>query len=122
MALIDVTELLTDPDFVDPIKVIQRVPIVNSFGENSVSETTISGVGSVQPASGRDLMRLPEEFRIANLSTFWFKGVIVSSAPGQYASILVFKNQRYQVKHIFDWNNFGQGWTEGACVAEAPAP
>lgn len=121
MANVDVTNLLSDPDFVDKIEVITRTPKVNSQGENKLSEDCLATIGSVQPATGRALQRLPEALRLENMSSFWFKGRIVASDPGLYPSILVFKGRRYQVKNVFDWSNFGQGYTEGLCVAEAPS-
>ena len=41
MSKIDVTELLTDPDFVDTIVLINRTPTVNTKGENVLSENEI---------------------------------------------------------------------------------
>lgn len=121
MAQVDVTELLTDPDFVDAIQLVTRIPSINSLGENILKESCVNSFGSVQPASGRVIQRLPEALRVANLSTFWFKGPIIASEPGKYSSILIFKGRRYQVQLVFDWTNFGQGWSEGTCVAEAIA-
>lgn len=121
MAQIDVSELLLDPDFVDAMTVVTRTPIVNSKGENSTKDCPVISVGSVQPASGKTLFKLPEEFRVANVSSFWFKGEIIATAPGKYSSIVIFKGQRYQVQTVFDWTNWGAGWTEGTCVAEVPA-
>jgi hypothetical protein len=121
MAQIDVTEVLVDLDFVDPIQLIIRVPVVNYLGENVIEEAVRNSFGSVQPASGKSLSRIPEALRVANMSSFWFKGEIIATAPEKYSSILVFKGQRYQVKNVFDWTNWGQGWCEGLCVAELPA-
>lgn len=121
MALVDVTELLSDPDFIDPMQVITRVPSIDSLGQQSLAETVLSTVGSIQPASGNELSRIPEALRVANMSSFWFKGEIIATAPGKYPSILVFKGMRFEVKNVFDWTNWGQGWTEGLCVGEKPA-
>lgn len=118
MGLVDVSELLVDPDFVDPMAIIFRVPTVNSFGENSTVETTLDTIGSIQPASGKALNRLPEALRIENMMSFWYKGDITVSGPGKYPSVLVFKGNRYQVKNVFDWSNWGAGWSEGLCVQE----
>jgi hypothetical protein len=122
MGQIDVTDLLVDPTFVDPIQVISRVPTVDSFGQNSLMESTLNTYGSVQPATGRSIARIPEALRVANMSNFWYKGEIVASAAGEYATILVFNGQRYQVKNVFDYSNWGQGFCEGLCVGEVPAP
>lgn len=121
MAQIDTSELLTDPDFVDAMLLVDRKPSINLLGENILSECLVNSVGSVQPASGRVIQRLPEALRVANVSSFWFKGAIVASAPGKYSSILLFKGNRYQVQLVFDWTNWGAGWTEGTCVAEVPS-
>lgn len=121
MAQTDVTELLSDPDFVDDISVVTRTPYVDSLGQNHINESTINSVGCVQPASFKTVQKLPEAMRVANVSSFWFKGIIVATAPDLYSSILVFKGQRYQVQTVADWSNFGAGYTEGTCVAEIPA-
>lgn len=121
MALIDVSELLTDPDFVDPISIIHRTQVVNSMGENTLTEAAVCTVGSVQPASGKTLMRLPEALRVANISSFWVKGKIVADGSTKYPDLLTFRGKRYQVQTVFDWSNYGQGYCEGTCVAENPA-
>lgn len=122
MAQVDVTELLVDPDFIDDLTLINRVPQMNSRGELILTETSTPTVGSVQPASGKALNRIPEALREVNMSSFWVKAEIVASSPGKYAAILVFRGRRYQVKNVFDWMNFGEGWCEGLCVGEVPAP
>lgn len=121
MAQIGVSELMSDPDFVDAIQLVTRVPRINSLGENTLQECAVTSVGSVQPASGKVVQRLPEALRVADISSFWFKGVIIASAPGKYSSILVFRGRRYQVQTVSDWSNWGPGYTEGTCVAEVPA-
>lgn len=121
MAQVDVDILLGDPDFVDTMVQIKRTPIVNLYGENSVSEISIKTVGSIQPASGRALQRIPEALRLEDVKSFWIKGTITATAPGKYSDILVFKGYRYQVRSIQDWTNFGEGYSEGLCVAEIPS-
>lgn len=121
MGRIDVSELLHDPDFIDQISLVTRVPSINNLGENILNESTIVSVGSVQPASGRAVQRLPEALRVANVTSFWFQGTIAVNEPGKYTDVLVFKGRRYQVQMVFDWTNWGAGWCEGTCVAELPS-
>lgn len=121
MSRIDVSELMSDPEFIDKVQLVSRVAQTNSFGENLVSEATINTVGCVQPASGKVLARLPEALRLTNVSSFWLKAQIIASEPGKYSSILVFKGKRYQVQTVMDWSSWGAGWTEGTCVAEMPS-
>lgn len=121
MAQLDVSDIMQDPLFVDAITLIERVPRVNGLGENVLTECSTQSFGSVQPASGRTVQRLPDALRVANVSSFWFKGQITASADGKYSSILVFAGRRYQVQMVFDWLNYGAGYCEGVCIAEKPA-
>lgn len=122
MAQIGVTELLHDPDFVDGIQLVSRCARVDHLGQNVVSEQATTTYGSVQPATGKVIQRLPEALRVADVSSFWLKGTIEATGPGSlYPSILVFRGRRYQVQTVADWTNWGPGYTEGTCVAEKPA-
>lgn len=118
---IDVTELMVDPDFVGPMSIVHRTPTTNTYGENSLSEVTVNTFGSVQPASGKTIQRLPEALRVANVSSFWVKGEIVADGSVTYPDILVFGTKRYQVQYVFDYTNWGAGWCEGTAVAEKPS-
>lgn len=121
MGQIDITDLLVDPDFVSPLTLIHRKSCVNNHGDNELQEIGIGTVGSVQPASGKTLQRLPEAFRVANVMSFWVKGKIVSDGSCAYPDIISYKGSRYAVQVIFDWMNWGAGWCEGTCVREKPA-
>lgn len=123
MAELGVSELMTDPDFVDEMTLVTARALVNSLGENMVKENMVISCGSVQPASGRTINRIPQALRVANVSSFWFKGVIEVGQEGAclYPSLLIFRGQRYRVQVVFDWSNWGEGYCEGTCVAENPA-
>jgi galactose-6-phosphate isomerase len=120
MGQIDVTELLQDPEFVDPVVLIHRSPVINAYGENVLSENGVQTVGSVQPISGKTLQRLPEALRVASVMSFWVKGKIVSDGRCQYPDLISYRGQRYAVQAIFDWTNWGAGYSEGTCVRELP--
>lgn len=122
MALIDVSDLLLDPDFIDPVSVIRRTVTVNSMGENVVSEpTTISTYASVQPASFKQISRLPEALRSADVRSFYIKLPIVQDGSSLYPDIIVFQGKRFQIQTAAPWLNYGAGWNEGVCVAEPPS-
>ena len=121
MGQIDVTDILADPDFTDPVTIIHRLSSVDQFGANQLSERSESTLGVVQPASGKTLARLPEAYRVGSVMSFWVQGKIVSDGSCQYPDILVHKCQRYQVQTIMDWTNWGSGWCEGTAVREKPS-
>lgn len=121
MAEIDITELFTDPDFVDEMTVVNRFAQVSTLGENFMKETVLDTVGSIQPADAKTVSKLPEALQVENLYSFWFKGQLVTSGLCRYPSVITFKGLRYQIQTVADWTNWGQGWVEGTCVAEVPA-
>ena len=121
MAQIDVTELLSDPDFVDAMQVITRYPSVSTLGEVSFGMSVVNSVGCVQPADYKTVQKLPDSLQVEDVSSFWFKGAIIASAPGKYSSVIVFRGQRYQVQTVADYSNWGEGYSEGTCVVEVPA-
>ena len=118
MAFVDVTEVLSDPDFVDPISIIHRTATLNSLGENIVETvTTVNTIGSVQPASGATLLRLPDALRVPNVNSFWVKGEIISDSTSTYPDILVYKGYEYEVQLVLDWTNWAPpGYSMGTCI------
>lgn len=121
MSQIDVSEVLTDPDFVSRVTLIQRSASVNGYGKNEIKETGIATFGCVQPASGKTLQRLPEALRVVDVQSFWVKGKIIADGACKYPDIIVSKGVRYTIQVVFDWSQWGQGWCEGTCVREKPA-
>lgn len=121
MALIDVSELLLDPDFISSLTLIHRTATVDDFGQTVLTEKTFDTVGSVQPASNREMQRLPEALRTSDIRVFYIKSEIQSDGDDQYPDIILFQGFRYQVKSIESWLNYGQGWNMGTCVREKPA-
>lgn len=121
MANINVSELLLDTDFINSLVLIHRTSTVNTYGENVISETEQSTVGSVQPISGKDLERVPESLRMHDVRSFWIKAEIVSGEyGGAYPDIIVFNGKRFEIKQVESWANWGAGWYKGFCVVEQP--
>jgi len=120
MGTVNVADVLSDPDFVQPLILVKRTPVVDNYGQNQLQEVGCPIVGSVQPASGKVLQRIPEAFRVANVMSFWVKQKLINDYRGKYPDIIVKSGIRFAVQIIFDWSDWGEGWTEGTCVAEKP--
>ena len=121
MSKLDVSELLLDPDFVDNIVQIKRTTQVTGKGQNITTETRVNTIGCVTPASGKTILRMPEDFRVADVYEFFLRGTITASAPGKYSDVLVFKGFRYNVQLVFDYSNWGAGYCQGTCIKQVPA-
>lgn len=121
MALLDVSDLLLDPDFINAVQVIRRTTTVDDFGKNVLMESTIETWASVQPASTKAIQRLPEALRSADIRSFYLKLEIVQDSDSAYPDIMVFNGKRFQIISAAPWLNYGAGWNEGICVAEKPS-
>ena len=120
MALIDVSELLTDPDFTNTVTLIRRASTVNTYGENIMTETQSTITAVVQGANTESLERVPEGARLSDLIDVYYKGQLTAESPSGYADIIVWGGKRYQVFEVVeDFMNFGAGFTKAVCKLEA---
>ena len=120
MALIDVSELLTDPDFTNTVTLIRRASTVNTYGENVMTETQSTITAVVQGDNTETLDKLPEGARLSDVITVYYRGTLTAERPGGYADIIVWQGKRFQVKEVAeDFLNYGAGVTKALCVLEA---
>lgn len=120
MALIDVSELLTDPDFTSTVTLIRRASTVNTYGENVMTETQSTITAVVQGANAESLERVPEGARLSDLIDVYYKGQLTAESPSGYADIIVWQGKRYQVFEVVeDFMNYGAGFTKAVCKLEA---
>lgn len=118
MALIDVTELLTDPDFTDHITILSRTSSVNTHGENQLTETSRAAVAVVEAGSGETLKRLPAGAVLTDYITVYTREHLVADSPGGYADVILWDGKRYLVQVVTSWTNWGPGWTQADCLIE----
>ena len=113
MALIDVTDIVLDPDFQDAITIIRRTDTVNEYGENVITEASESVRAVIQPASPDDLQRLPDSVRRRDAVTVYYAGILTADA---YPDVVVWGGDRYQVSNTEPFRNWGRGYTKAVCT------
>lgn len=120
MALLDVSDILLDPDLTDLVTLIRRQSVVNGHGENELTETVIPNVRmSVQGADKEALERVPDAARLTDIITVYYRGELIAESPGGYCDVIVWKGRRYQVKVIpNNFSNYGAGYTVADCLLE----
>lgn len=119
MALIDVSFLLTDPDFTNQVTLIRRSIAINTYGEGQLTETQSTITAVVQGDNTEMLEFVPEGARLTDMITVWCRGQLTAEQPGGYADIIVWGGKRYQVKEVSeDFMNFGAGFTKAICMLE----
>lgn len=120
MALIDVSDLLRDPDFTNIVTLIRRMVSINQYGENEIIETPCYITAVVQGDNTETLEKLPEGARLSDAITVYYRGTLTAETPGGYADIIVWQGRRYQVREVTeDFQNYGAGFTKAICVLEA---
>lgn len=119
MALIDVSELLNDPDFIDELSIIRRDVSVNDYGEGVITKSLLSGIyGSIQGATKDDIARLPEGVQLSRMKVVYTKTELKVGGPdGEYSDLIVINNKEYTIENVTPWGNFGSGWYMCDCVA-----
>lgn len=118
--MIDVSELMDDPDFVspEPVQVERRAVVVNDFGETQFTPTTIDIVAIVQDGAGDMLDRLPEAAKLVESIRVWSRFTFEAESPGGYADVVLYNGKRYQVMPRNFWANWGQGYTRVLATLE----
>jgi hypothetical protein len=116
--MIDVSDLLLDPDFTQPIKVFTRTASVNQYGENSLIENSQYVTASVQAGNGETLSRLPQGARLQDWITIYSKFYFTAASTGRYADIVLWEGKRYNVQLLTDYSNWGDGYTMADCLLE----
>lgn len=116
MALIDVSDIVADPDFQDAVTLIRRVSSVNAYGENEITESSSSVSMVIQPASPDDLQRLPDSVRRRDAVTVWYRGELSVDANGVYPDVIVWVGKRYQVRDTEPFGNWGVGYVKAVCT------
>ena len=115
MPLVDVTELLSDPDFVEDFTVIRSTRTMDQHGRVVDLPGQYSTYGSIQPTSGSTLMILPEAERVGAFITVVTMFPLIALSDTTAPDRIIWHNKTYQVKLLNDWTDYGQGFVSAVC-------
>lgn len=112
MALLDVSEILTDPDFVESFTVVRRTENVNNYGMAILTLEGFAAKGVITAAGPNDLKRLPEaqlqDRTLSVVSRFQFFGASVGYQP----DLIQWRSGLYIVAVLDLYPHFGRGFTQ----------
>lgn len=123
MPLVDVTDILVDPDIAgQSFTVIRRQEIVNDFGESTVVKAQIPAVGSVQPEGENDLLREDAFDAMAKtiivVTSFRLRGVAKGPNKSRFKpDIVLWEGNYFEVVELKGWGDFGFGFVEATCTS-----
>ena len=104
--MIDVSQLITDPDFCEPFVIRRRVGKWEAGRFVATPEDTAVN-GSVEPTSGDDLEQVPEGDRVSGMMTFYVKQPIYLSQDKQQSDEILCRGKTYKAVQIQDWSRHG---------------
>ncbi|HET6804880.1 MAG TPA: hypothetical protein VFH59_05485 [Frateuria sp.] len=111
MPLLDVSEVLLDPDFADSLVCTRQSQTVGNDGMAVNTTTDTDFVGVVTAASGNNLVRTPEgaytKGDICIITTYRLR----ASATGDgMADVVTWNGTRYTVTQVNDYSRYGSGF------------
>jgi hypothetical protein len=115
MPLLDVAEVLLDPDFVDSLVCTRNTQTVSEKGLATDVQTSTPFYGVVTNNTGDLLMRLAEGSRISGSITVHSQFNLIAGADGIDADIVTWDGRQYTVTNVGNWSRFGRGFTAANC-------
>ena len=104
--MIDVSRLITDPDFCEPFTIRRRIGYWEAGRFVSMPEDT-AVTGIVEPTNGDDLEQLPEGDRVSGMMTFYTKQPVYLSRDKRQSDEIIWRGKTYKAQHILDWSRHG---------------
>lgn len=120
MGLVNVSEIMADPDFVSAFSIKRPRADFDAAGVFGVLDyETITAIGVVQPASPETIQMLPEGERSTEIIEVWSATPMVkSNASDTLSDVIVYGGRSYRVSKLENWTAHGYSYA----VAEAFLP
>jgi len=116
MALLDVTDVLLDPDFMDTGLVCERIAQTVNDDGMGVNTTTLTPFAAVVTNDSGDILeRIAAGERIKGSITLHTKFSLQDGANGLTADVVRWKGRRYTVSNVADYSHFGRGFVAANC-------
>lgn len=115
MSLLNVSEVLLSPEFMQPVKVYRKYNGRWELGKFVQDEVEITLDMLVCPSSGKDLMKIPEADRIEDTRTFHCLSKLylsedsndVNDQETRTSDVVEWNCQKYKLVSIPDYSDYG---------------
>lgn len=108
--LIDVTDLLIDPDFCDDYTIQRVTQGVDNFGRAAETIIELPGYGSVQPVSNRTLELFPDLERVTGMMQVYTRDTLNAATVTTSPDRIVWQGSTYRVQAMSEWPHSGGGF------------
>ena len=118
MALIDISEIINDPDFQDTITLTRRTETISDYGETMLSDVSSTMNAVVQSGNGETLARNLNYAVMSDWITVYAQFDFITDGNGNYADRITWNGRSFLVKTVTDFMNWGLGYTRADCLIE----
>lgn len=116
MALLDVSDVLLDPDFTDFFSVRRRFEKVDIQGRSQIHERIFPNlVGVITAGSPSDLDRQENYQNMSRSLTIVCQFPLRGETTNYQPDVVVWKGSNYLVKHVDLYPQFGKGFYQAEC-------
>ena len=116
MALLDMSDALLDPMFLDAFKVLRRQEAIDDNGRSVTTTKTFNPVyGTVTMSSPSDLDRAAD-YQMAT-RTVVLKFQLQTEVTGFQPDVIVWRGDNYLVRHVDYYPQFGAGFYQAECTS-----
>ena len=117
MPLLDVSDLMSDPDFIedDGITVIRRAIVMVKGRPTTPDPVTYAGVNAIVNSGISELMRAEDKQYMPNRISVHTQFKLQGPAPGFMPDFIVWRGDNYVTKTLDDYSKYGAGFVHADC-------
>lgn len=126
MPMLDVMDVLLDPDFCEELTIQRRQQGTDAKGRAALTVTTIDPkpFGVVEPVADQPMVRGPDQQNLPRLlsvhTPFRLRGPSRDGAGVDFQpDLIIWNGDPYVVNKVQDYSHYGAGWVQADCSSEA---
>lgn len=129
---IDLTDLLSDPDFAESLTIMRRRQIIDPVTGISSAQSNLvlpRPIGVVIPQADLPIQRGPDQQALPRLlqvhTKFRLRSAAIADGRTYLPDFIVWNGDNFYVNRVYDYSHFGRGFIQADCsaqptVAQAP--
>ncbi|TXH35301.1 MAG: hypothetical protein E6Q98_16040 [Rhodospirillaceae bacterium] len=116
MALLDVTDVLTDPDFTSTIRIARSTESIGETGRAVIAQQVIDNIlAVVTPGQGTKSETLADLMRVQGVVTVHTQFRLSDGRPDGKPDVVTWSGADYIVLSVNDFSQFGAGFVMAIC-------
>jgi len=105
MALVDLNEVVNDPDLAEPFTLLRTTGNFVQGGYQPNRTQAIASFGVISSPSGEELKQIPEGDRVEGMITIHTQNEIKETNPNGISDVVLWLGQKYRVIKVWKYAN-----------------